>query len=325
MLLSSRKRARESDPNSFLFQVGDGGIDEVCNSMSDEEERQLFEKFDSVCREKNNDDDCDDDDEQNDFTIEEGEVCGDNDNDNDKNVDQIDHLALFDFLECKANECAQRREKNDYIPPVSQSYMENRYQKHSVEGDMVVREIVRCWDEFKSLTWTPQQKKMLELSLRSSLPAIYGNSWEIERDRVLKENDWKDASPLLLAVTPRRFGKSTAIAGDAATMIMCVPNYSVVIVAVRLRQTKMLLQMIYTLFQDHPKSKGMKVITINKEELAIKGNIGNDIRTVKAFPSTTAVCLFFILFNLGIIACKKKGMFVLLFIKKNYIDGFVSE
>jgi len=206
--------------------------------------------------------------------------------------EHVDYLPYFDFFRSETTTAYQEYEEFVYVPELWQSYADPRYEKREVKGDELLRKIKAGYDLFPH-TPTPQQRQMLEAALKTNLTSIYGDSWEMEKARVMKDHEWTTCRPELLMVTPRRFGKTWGIAMHCVLMLTSIPFYDIVLFAVRLRQTKMLLGLIKQMFDAHPYSKSMRIITLNKEEMSVAGPEG-DQRTVKAFPSSTQVRIFII-------------------------------
>lgn len=206
----------------------------------------------------------------------------------DEFIAELDHGLYFDYL-CKHTQKAkQEYESGLCLPPLWKSYDNPKCEKTKHKGDEILEKAKKGYSLFEHKL-TPQQWQMCECALKASLPKIYGSEWEAEKTRVLEENGWTSARPELFMVTPRRFGKTYGIASHSVVMLTTVPNFHLVLFAVRLRQSKMLLSLILNMFNSHPYTKehGLKMVTQNKEQFSIVWPTGEK-SIVDAYPSTTA-------------------------------------
>ena len=209
---------------------------------------------------------------------------------------KLDSFNAFRVFEKHTQKAMDQYSRNCYIPPLSESFGNLKYEQTTHSGDIVLKNCLAAYSKFPHKL-TPQQNQMCIAAIKTALPTIYADSWESEKVRVLAENGWSNFRPELFVVTPRRFGKTTAIATHAVVVTVCVPGFKTVIVAVCKRQSRSLLGMIVQMIVNHPdfKKNGLTIVTMNTDTLEIMWPNGAKCR-IDAFPARTSVRLFFILF-----------------------------
>jgi hypothetical protein len=208
-----------------------------------------------------------------------------------------------------------RRAHEDYIsssiiPPISESFDNPKYEHVVHPGDIILKNALAAFDQFPGLKLTAQQRQITTAAVKTALPKIYGDAWESERLRVLAENGWTSFRPELFVVTPRRFGKTTAIATHAVSMLTSVPTFKLVLLAVCKRQARSLLSMIAQMLTKHPmfERNELKCSVMNTDRIELNWPDGSKSE-VDAFPARTDVRFVSSLFLLLVI--HKHGYFFL--------------
>ena len=234
---------------------------------------------------------------------------------------RVDYSNLFDFFYKKTREAHDAYLDQLIIPELHVSFGNPRYERFQHEGDRLLRDAKRAYEMF-DITLTPQQRLMCIAALKTALPKIYGDSWEAEKLRVMHENGWTSFRPELFVVTPRRFGKTTAIGVHCVALIVTIPKYKLVLFAVRLRQSRMLLGMIIGMLIGHPmfKKNDLKIITQNKDKLEAMWPNGQ-VSEIDAYPSSTDVrfSFFFSLSLFCLVLQIRYGWYVLCYCCYCYI------
>lgn len=153
--------------------------------------------------------------------------------------------------------------------------------------------------------WSTDQNAFLEQIWLTILNHIYGHSLSSNLDRLMAENPhWKRFMQVLDIMCPRRWGKTTTIAGAVADILKNLPKKEISIFSPGRRPSKKLLELIYSfickLGIEH------RVVRYNVETLWIRGESPDDIRKVFSYPSKVKIiplpllllcdCLFFLHF-----------------------------
>ena len=114
------------------------------------------------------------------------------------------------------------------------------------------------------------QQRMQERFLASCARAIYGNVYKSKKRMLLRRNKWGDVEPFCAICTPRRHGKSTALAEFLAALLYEVPGMTVCIYSTGARASQSgLLKLIKRALVRH----GVSVFdTANQETLAFTVN-----------------------------------------------------
>ncbi len=137
------------------------------------------------------------------------------------------------------------------------------------------------------------QREYHEKAIETLAPQIVGEDWSIIAPAIAKRKGWdlKNASKMLLASAPRRFGKSTASSQIAAAYAIVVPNSVQSIFSTSQRISFYLGEMIYKMigeygWDDHVEKFG-------KERMIIRGDTDDDkdIRIISYYPGNSKVCM----------------------------------
>jgi len=79
-------------------------------------------------------------------------------------------------------------------------------------------------DGGKPMEWSRDQISFIRNVMSAHAPGIYGDSWDLNAQRVMKEWGWKRTTQQVMSRWPRRHGKTHALAGFAAAYLLAVPH-----------------------------------------------------------------------------------------------------
>ena len=68
------------------------------------------------------------------------------------------------------------------------------------------------------------QKQFHESFLQSTALHLYRDDADVDFDQIMRMNDWPNLKQQVLCLTPRRFGKTTAVSMYACAFALCVPK-----------------------------------------------------------------------------------------------------
>lgn len=95
----------------------------------------------------------------------------------------------------------------------------------SSAGDARIRIIRRLLDSYEGFPRSEAQKRFHDAFIKACLPHIYtAQDFEKFREKILAENGMEKVDYEILVCTPRRFGKTTAVAMYCAALLACVPD-----------------------------------------------------------------------------------------------------
>lgn len=155
-------------------------------------------------------------------------------------------------------------------------------------GDEILESIRNDVANHMQTEWSTDQNMILEQIWLTVLNHIYKNSLGSNLERLLAENKhWKRFMQLLDVTCPRRWGKTTTIAGSVVALLKNLQTIEVSIFSPGRRPSKKLLELIYSFVCkigiEH------KVIRYNVETLWIVGESPDDIRKVFSYPSKVKI------------------------------------
>ncbi|MBX9636006.1 MAG: hypothetical protein K2Q45_00455 [Nitrosomonas sp.] len=159
----------------------------------------------------------------------------------------------------------------NYIPDRFQQLTDKLKQRATRTGDALVARVRDVFNNGFGTKWGDDQIRVSNAFLASCLPLIYGDSWQAEKTRVLKE--WKlNSVPMYSLVNmARRNGKTYVTSGVAAALFLCVPNIKIAIFSTCRRTSQMLmtccLEFIERAFErgTHVQREDYNLVTKNTE------------------------------------------------------------
>lgn len=197
----------------------------------------------------------------------------------------MDTLFLHNLM--VEEEEARRKE---HVYAADMQVMDPALDKASVKGDFVVEEIFTVLDSM-GLRRSEQQREFHREFVKACLPKIYGESFETERERILEKFNLKQIEYEVLIMTPRQFGKTTAVAMFMAALAWAAPNIIVSVFSTAGRASTALLTKAHAFLLALPNARS-RVVRKNDEFLQFSGpdgKHGGDIRTLYSFPSNVNV------------------------------------
>lgn len=110
---------------------------------------------------------------------------------------------------------------------------------------------------------------------------LYKDDPDVDLESIMRMNGWTDLRQSVLCLTPRRFGKTTAVAMFVAAYAMCVPHSTQSIFSTGRRASQKLLQLIRDIIKKTPMANS--IVKCNQEELILQ--FGFDRRKIFSYPS----------------------------------------
>lgn len=127
------------------------------------------------------------------------------------------------------------------------------------------------------------QRQFHEHFLQATALHIYKDDPNVDMQKIMSQSGWKDLRQSVLCLTPRRFGKTTAVAMFIAAYAICIPSSVQSVFSTGRRASMKLLQLIRDMIKKTPSAE--KIIKCNQEELILEGNGPFDRRKIFSYPS----------------------------------------
>lgn len=117
------------------------------------------------------------------------------------------------------------------------------------------------------------------------MPHIYGDEYDIEEERLLRDFGVDRFNPWTAIQTPRREGKSTALCMMGVAVLWTIPFITQVGYSTGRRASMMNLENTVRMLQTLPGAKD-RILKCNHEQLWIRGTAGiDDVRQMSWYPS----------------------------------------
>ena len=150
-------------------------------------------------------------------------------------------------------------------------------------GDTLVAQLRKTLDMF-GLTRSKMQVSFHEAFLSSCSQDLYKMDKDTDFVAVHARQGWENFKQSTLCLTPRRMGKTTAIAMFVSAYLFCVPETTIAIFSTGRRASLKLLQQVRSMLLKLPDAEQRVGNIKNKEDLTVLGNNKHDTRRVSSFP-----------------------------------------
>ena len=155
-------------------------------------------------------------------------------------------------------------------------------------GDVRLTQIRMYLDNVKGYDRSEMQKQFHESFLQAVALHLYKDDPEIDMNKIMSMNEWPNLKQQVLCLTPRRFGKTTAVAMFVAAYFLSVEKAQLCIFSTGKRASDSMLDKIHEFVKlideelgtDHDKRCKRK-----GEFLYYYGEGTNDVRKVASYPS----------------------------------------
>lgn len=152
----------------------------------------------------------------------------------------------------------------------------------SYKGDARIMDIRKKLNQF-GLERSKMQRQFHETFLQSVCLHLYKDDPDVDMEKIMRVNNWEDLRQSVLCMTPRRFGKTTAVSMFVAAYAMCVPNSTQSIFSTGRRASQKLLELIRDLVKQTPWAD--RIVKCNQEEFILQGDSPFDKRKVFSYPA----------------------------------------
>ena len=155
-------------------------------------------------------------------------------------------------------------------------------------GDIRLTNIRKYLDHVKGYDRSEMQKQFHESFLQAVALHLYKDDPEVDMDRIMSVNEWPNLKQQVLCLTPRRFGKTTAVAMFVAAYFLSVEKAQLCIFSTGKRASDGMLDKIHEFVKLIDEDMGTNHDASCKrkgEFLYYYGEGANDVRKVASYPS----------------------------------------
>jgi len=169
------------------------------------------------------------------------------------------------------------------VPQRHESNLQTRAKrKTESKGDRYLENIRKILDKYPGYTRSAMQKQFHEGFLQATALHLYKHDSDVDFDAIMRMNDWDNLKQQVLCLTPRRFGKTTAVSMFSCAFALCVPKSTQCIFSTGKRASDSLLEKVH----EFAKSVGEGHRCKRRGEiLYIYGDEEGDVRKVSSYPS----------------------------------------
>lgn len=135
---------------------------------------------------------------------------------------------------------------------------DNDVHREQSVGDLRLKKIHYLLDHaFDHMGWqrSEAQVEFHDAFIIACLPKIYGDEWESQSSRVMAEFGITEIKQLVLAITPRRFGKSTGVGCFVAVLLYVVPAITAATFSTGKRASGLLMEVLMRILTGIPGAK----------------------------------------------------------------------
>ena len=147
---------------------------------------------------------------------------------------------------------------------------------------------VRYLDNVKGYDRSEMQKQFHESFLQSVALHLYKDDPEVDMDKIKSMNEWPNLKQQCLCLTPRRFGKTTAVAMFVACYFLSVEKAQLCIFSTGRRASDAMLDKVHEFVKLIDEAMGTNHDANCKrkgEFLYYYGEGTNDVRKISSYPS----------------------------------------
>ena len=158
---------------------------------------------------------------------------------------------------------------------------QQKYQIKTCKGDERMMAIRKTLNQL-GYERSKMQRTFHESFIQAVALHLYKDDPDVDMEKIMRMNNWSDLRQSVLCLTPRRFGKTTAVAMFIAAYAMCVPHSVQSVFSTGRRASQKLLELIKDIVKKTPASD--HIVKANQEELILKfGSF--DFRKIASYPS----------------------------------------
>jgi hypothetical protein len=186
-----------------------------------------------------------------------------------------------------------KKRKSKWLVPRRHDYYKSTFSR-GVEssGDKRIRALREALSQLDELGFrrSSHQREFHEAFIGACLPQIYGEDFDRNLVKILRENNLDEIRCEIMVCCPRRWGKTMAVALFAAAYMWTQPEAEIIIYSIAKRTSSMMSSKIYNMVTklaggDHC------VVTHNQEDMVITNIHGNE-SVLHSYPAASRISGF---------------------------------
>jgi len=209
----------------------------------------------------------------------------------------------------RAHMCFQQQQQsviNSFLPP---SLIEQALDPEATSTTRITgRErlaLLRKGLDSLGLTFSDDQREFMNRMIAACAKLIFKDDLDSNIDDLLAELNIAELHQELMAIMPRRFGKTFSVAAFVVALLFAIEGLEIGIFSTGRRASQKILELVYWFMCKVP---GMRerIIKHNVETIWLQGPAGpDDIRKVSSYPSNVRISLFALSFLFCFRAAKR--------------------
>jgi len=196
------------------------------------------------------------------------------------------------FTQAKRKEYKTRKAKWR-VPQKHEYYRKNFSRGIESSGDKRIRELRDALSQLDHLGFmrSSHQREFHEAFIGACLPQIYGEDFDRNLVKILRENSLDEIRCEIMVCCPRRWGKTMAVALYAAAYLWTQPEAEIIIYSIAKRTSSMMSSKIYNMIVKLCGGEHC-VVTHNQEDLVITNMHGGE-SVLHSYPAASRISIFF--------------------------------
>ncbi len=144
------------------------------------------------------------------------------------------------------------------------------------------------------LTYSDDQREFINRMIAAAARLIFKDDLQQHVEDLLAELGIKELQQELMAIMPRRFGKTFSCSAFVVALLFAIEGIEIGIFSTGRRASQKFLELVYWFLT---KLGGMNIIKHNVETIWIQGPYGkSDVRKVSSYPSNVRISPLFLFF-----------------------------
>jgi hypothetical protein len=173
----------------------------------------------------------------------------------------------FEVLSEKIEEEQRKKSRDLELHPREKLCTEQWRSSRRTQGEEMYENIISDLNSL-GLKRTEYQKQFHTAAMHACLFHIFGEDFEKLRDPLMKKYNLESLPNEVLAIMPRRYGKSTMVAMFAAVMLMRIPGIQIAIFSTGRRASSALMAKIVKFVRALPGGNA-RIVSKNNEDLYV--------------------------------------------------------
>lgn len=200
----------------------------------------------------------------------------------------------------RAHMCYQQQQQsviNSFLPPslIDQALDPEATSTTRITGRQRLALLRKALNSL-GLTFSDDQSEFINRMIAACAKLIFKDDLDSNVDDLLAELNIAELHQELMAIMPRRFGKTFSVAAFVVALLFAIEGLEIGIFSTGRRASQKILELVYWFLCKVP---GMRerIIKHNVETIWLQGPAGpDDIRKVSSYPSNVRISAFFLFF-----------------------------